>query len=643
MRAARIAGWTAAGVALVLLLAAAAIAVAGGRIAAWAIEHPLSHYLDRTIKVTGPAAIHWGSPTRIVLNDLRVQNAPWSRTSDMLAARRVEIQVYPRSLLSGPKDFPLISIEGTKLLLETSKDGQRNWAVLDKLLSGNPRSQFPIIKKLEIRDSALTFRNGTTGASTVLVGRQIELDAPDPTGPVKLLAQGTLQNLPYRIAGSVGPLAELRNPAKPYPVRIDGTIGESRLTVEGTMGQPLRFSGLDLRSSLEGRRLHDVAAALDIPLPPLPDFRATGVLTGGDGDWVLKALTAKLGTSDLEGGIEIDMRGKVPALRANFTSSTIDLADFTGFLGKKPAHSSAPPPKAEATDTSDRIVPATPLALAKLPHVNADVAFDGERVVASKGLPLQRVSGRLLLKDGILSLHPLRFGIADGTTSFDMRIAPAEPARIDLDLDVRHVDLHKLVAGTGLPAIFKNSAGTIGGFVQFTGTGASLRDFLGSMNGTASLFMENGRLSRLLQEIAGLNVLQAIGLVATGDQPVPINCMVARFDLQKGLATARTLMLDTTDTLIVGKGNFNFAAETLYVDFDPYHKHFTPLTLRTPIEVRGTFAKPDIRVSTTSIVERLGAAIGLGVLLPPIGALLPLVDTGLGPDNACRRAFSAQK
>lgn len=643
MRGLRAVGWVAAAVVVILAVAIAAAAVTGGRLVAWAVEHPVSGYLGRAIRVAGPATIHWGSPTSLVLQDVKVANAPWSRTPDMLEARRVEVQFYPASLVRGPRNFPLISIDGAKLLLETARDGQRNWTALEKLMSGNPRSQFPIIRKLAITNSELTFHNGATGASTVLVGRQIALDAPDPKGPVKLLSQGTLQNLPYRLAGSVGPIADLRNPAKPYPVQLDGSLGDSRLAVDGTMGQPLQFSGLNLRASLEGRRLHDIAAALDLPMPPLPDFRATGELTGGNGDWTLKALSAKLGASDLEGGIEADLRGKVPYLKANFTSSAIDLADFTGFLGTKPEHSSAPPPKAEATDTSNRIVPATPLAIAKLPHVNADVSFDGERVMASKGLPLQRVAGTLQLKDGVLSLHPLRFGIADGTTSFDMRIAPADPARIELALDVRHVDLHKLVAGTGMPAMLKQSAGTIGGFVQFTGTGASLRDFLGSMNGTASLFMGNGQLSQLLQEIAGLNVLQAVGLLATGDKPVPINCMVARFDLDKGVATAKTLVLDTTDTLIVGKGNFNFSAETLYVDFDPYHKHFTPLTLRTPIEVRGTFGKPSIAVSKTSIAERLGAAIGLGVLLPPVGALLPLMDTGLGPENACRRAFTPQK
>jgi AsmA family protein len=58
--------------------------------------------------------------------------------------------------------------------------------------------------------------------------------------------------------------------------------------------------------------------------------------------------------------------------------------------------------------------------------------------------------------------------------------------------------------------------------------------------------------------------------------------------------------------------------------------------------VRGTFAKPDYHLETGNLVARLGAAIGLGVAFPP-AALLPLIDTGLGDNNACSRAYAAQQ
>lgn len=635
------------GIVLGLAVAAAGVAVGvvlvgGNRITAWAIEHPISSYIGRKVTVAGPVSVHWGSPTRLSFQDLRIANAPWGTAPDMFTAGRVTVEFHPGSLFSGRKNFPLVSLDHAKLLLETSKQGERNWSFLDKILASNPRRQFPILKHFVAKDSAITFRNGTTGAVNRLIANQAELEAPTPTAPVKVGFQGSLQGQPLRIAGTVGPLGDLRNPAKPYPVDLHGAFGQSTLVVQGTMQKPLSFSGLDLRVSLEGKGLQKLAATLDIPLPPLPDFRATGVMTGGAGDWTLKALSAKVGASDLEGGVGIDLKGKRPYLQANLTSGYLDLADFAGFLGAKPP--SAPASGSSAPETPARIISAKPIAVDRLQYVNADVGLEAGKLQASKGLPLERVSASLHLKNGVLELKPLDFAIAHGTVDFGLRLDDRQrPPQLKLDLDIRHVDLHRLIADMKLSPTLKKTSGVVGGFVHFTSDGTSLRDFLGRMNGKAALFLENGRLSQLLQEGINLDVLEALGLLATGDRETPVNCLVSGFNLRQGVATVGVGALDTTDTLVTVSGNFNFAAETIYLDVVPYDKSFTFLTLHTPVDVRGTFAKPSYSFNKTKIAERIGAAVVLGVLLPPVGELLPFIETGLGKDNACARAFTALK
>jgi AsmA protein len=58
------------------------------------------------------------------------------------------------------------------------------------------------------------------------------------------------------------------------------------------------------------------------------------------------------------------------------------------------------------------------------------------------------------------------------------------------------------------------------------------------------------------------------------------------------------------------------------------------VALRSPIYVRGSFAKPDVAFDKGRVAMRAIGAIALG-MVNPLLALLPLIDAGPGKDSDC--------
>ena len=289
-------------------------------------------------------------------------------------------------------------------------------------------------------------------------------------------------------------------------------------------------------------------------------------------------------------------------------------------------------------DQSGRVIPDTQIAVHKLPGVNIALNFDGARIKATGGLPFERVTLGLRIENGELTVDPLTFHLALGDFALHARFNPFtqnSPPKLQGNIDIQHIDLHQLLGGPTMPAIVQETKGTAGGFITIDTSGVSLREFLAHMNGDVGVFVANGQMSSLLEKLAPLDVLEALGVYAVGDRPLPVNCFITRFDVKAGVATATTLLVKTPATTIVGSGNINFGSETLYLNVKPYNNSFAPVSLRTPVDIQGTLKKPAFHLETGNLVARLGAAAGLGVLFPP-AALLPLIDTGLGENNACR-------
>ena len=121
------------------------------------------------------------------------------------------------------------------------------------------------------------------------------------------------------------------------------------------------------------------------------------------------------------------------------------------------------------------------------------------------------------------------------------------------------------------------------------------------------LFVRDGTFSSRLLDMAGLNVGSIIVSKLFGiDKEVQLRCAVADFNVEKGLA--RPAKLATTEAIVQAAGQINLTQEQLDLRIVPESLKWKFFSLRTPLYVRGSFAKPDVGLEPGPLFARAGVA-----------------------------------
>jgi uncharacterized protein involved in outer membrane biogenesis len=278
------------------------------------------------------------------------------------------------------------------------------------------------------------------------------------------------------------------------------------------------------------------------------------------------------------------------------------------------------------------VLPAATVDVSRLRTMNADVRIDAAKVVNAKGLPLDRMSTHVLLKDGVLVLDPLDLGIAGGRLTGQLRLdATAAPVAVQARLDGRSLDLSRLVPAS---QSLRNSDGKVQAQIDLKARGNSVAQLLATSSGNVAMLMGRGEISNILLEIAGLDGGELIKFFVEGDQRVQTRCAAMAFDVDKGVMLSRALVMDTNDTVFTGHARVDFAREALAIYVKPAPKDHSILSVRSPLEIGGTFGAPRYGLDKTALGGRAAAALALGAINPLL-ALAATIETGPGEDIDC--------
>jgi uncharacterized protein involved in outer membrane biogenesis len=422
------------------------------------------------------------------------------------------------------------------------------------------------------------FGMGAADLSALRPGLRIEgvsLLAEDSARPATIEATGAIGGLPWRIAGS-GPAPAALAAGGGGPLRIEGSLGEARLDLTGTVA-PERLTA---EARLSAPALAPIGAAAGIALPAATRLAAGLRLDMTErGPIRIEALTLSADQFQARADVAV-MRGARPRASGEITVERLDLDS----LQAAPAGTTPP----AAAGRRDRLVPDAPIPLSGLRAAEGDVRF-GITALRAGGQDYGPISGRAVLADGRLLVDPLSLGLAGGVVAG--RAEAQADGRLALRLAHRGAGLPiaRLLPILGLPP------GTTRGMLELdldlAGRGADARALAGSLSGHLGLAMVGGEVDSALLRALGAEIARLFGVQDGG--VTPLSCLALRAPLAEGVARIDTLLVETALGTVTGTGQVALGTEQIALRLLP-RISVGGINLAAPVLVGGTLAAPRV-------------------------------------------------
>jgi uncharacterized protein involved in outer membrane biogenesis len=616
-------------------LAGLVVVVVGGAIIAVAsidfnqyrstIADQVKQATGRDLKIAGDLKVGISLTPTVAVDDVTFANAAWGSRPEMATVKRFEGEMELLPLLSGDIRVKRVVLKGADILLETDAQGLGNWAFGQAAAAAQPGTEptssgtgkLPTVNKITFEDVTITYKDGVTKKTQTVALQKFSAESADAASPIAIEVVANLNGNPISANGSVGALSGIVAD-QPMPIDIKAEGGGATIAAKGTIAKPATGKGVAIALTAEGKSLADLTPLAGTALPPLGPYSFSGNLSDADGGYKVAGMQLKMGTSDVAGDASIALAGEKPKIVATLASNLLDAKDF----GIKPA------PPADAAPTASkggdgRVFPDTPLPFDLLKAADAKIVFTGQKVIREPAT-LDGLAADLDLANGKLTIGKLDAGVVGGRLAISGVVDGSTPQpAVALKLSSRGIEAGTLMQTFGQTPVL--TGGKINMDLDVTGQGKSMRQIMAGLNGRTDLQMGAGKINNRFAQIVLSDLFKLISTGGSADGS-NLNCLVSKFDIARGVATSKALVVDTGGATIVGSGKIMLDSEKLDMHLDPTAKQVNLANLAIPVNVGGTLASPRVLPDPTALAKgATGAIAGAVSSGGAVGALTGLV------------------
>ena len=637
----KIFSWIAAGLAAATSLCVLLLATLDWNRAKPWFNARISEATGRPFAINGDFSLTWEAPPdqggwipwpRLSAQDITLGNPQWVKTSPNLAEiKRLSFSLNPLLLLNHKIQIPELQLEGASVDLERHADGKNNWT----LQSSGASSWQLELQRLALMKAELRVVDAIRDADIKMQIDTLEQSTNKQYG-ITWKANGSFNGQTVTGSGKAGTILSLRDRDVVYPMQAEVHIGKTAISLEGTVSRPLQPETLDMRLKLAGVSMAQLYPISGIVLPETGAYSTEGRLVGSPnahgGNWTYEKFSGKMGGSDLSGTLHYGGRQPRPLLKGTVLSKQLVFDDLAPLIGAD-SNANKTLRGAPPVQPADKVLPVEPFKTERLTSIDADVRFSAQKIMRRKQLPIDNLVANVALKDGVVTLAPLNFGIAGGHLVSEMKLDGREKKiKADMKISARGMTLKQLFP-TFKP--MQASFGEVNGDARLSATGNSIASLLGSSNGEVKAAISQGTISKLLLEEIGLNIGSIILMQLAGDRQVQLQCLATDFAVTNGRMDARAFVVDTDDATLLVDGQVDLAKERLNLTIKPESKGVRVISLRAPIYVSGSFKAPQVNVDKGVLTLKAGGALALAAVAPALTALIPLTNIGPDKDNGC--------
>ena len=312
---------------------------------------------------------------------------------------------------------------------------------------------------------------------------------------------------------------------------------------------------------------------------------------------------------------------------------------------KEPAKSKP----AKSDKKRERVFSKTPWPMDAQKVLNADIKIRNKKVLLPN-LALNDVMIDIFLENGNLAVKPIKFIIggssADGQFKLNLQ---QEIPTLAVVVNIDQLDLAPMLDQLGYQSTLE---GKMDVDINLTGSGGSLADQMAGLNGEVTISMVDGSTEskhlEKLEKYLGTNVLRMLNPFKSQDPYMQVNCFFNHIGINDGLADCK-LLLDTSQTTIIGAGEIDLKTEKFDLGIKPFPKKGTGIDdgvklsfsfkeLSQPFGLGGTLAEPALVLDASRTALAIGK-FGIALALGPVGIAAFFADVSVGKKDPCDLAI----